>query len=327
VFTIETGVNVDTGNNNGQSNTANSSTGFWASRDSYGGLEGNWGRVSFGRQSIFWTNGTIAQTGANYVNIDAPSATMISMGRIQGVGARFNNTMMYTFPTIGGFGGYLAYSPNSEATLNSSAGTKTNAHTEGVRVSYEGRVKVQADWAANKSADGANGTVTAAKIVGMKLGLGFPYMPGGQISLIVGQNTDHNLGTAPNFSNAGDSVKQRSYVLNWEHIFGPIQALAMYGRVNDASGCTATNAFNGGANGCEKTGASSYLLGARYLHSKRTSTYVTYNKTANSANNCLDYNAAGYTSASATPLVAAGSCGIAPGSDPRIVALGVLHNF
>src|SRR5580765_7207840 len=44
LFSIETGVNVDTGTVNGQNGTANTSSGVWGSRDSWLGLEGPGGR-------------------------------------------------------------------------------------------------------------------------------------------------------------------------------------------------------------------------------------------------------------------------------------------
>src|SRR5262245_49592915 len=71
---IETGVNIDSGSGNGQSGSANASTGTWASRDSYAGLGGSWGDVRFGRQSPFYGNGIIMQAGSNYINQGMDSA-------------------------------------------------------------------------------------------------------------------------------------------------------------------------------------------------------------------------------------------------------------
>ena len=59
------------------------------------------------------------------------------------------------------------------------------------------------------------------------------------------------------------------------------------------------------------------MVGARYLLSKRTAAYVTYNKTTNKANAAADYSAAGYTVAN--PMFA--------GADPRVWAIGLMHNF
>ena len=307
LFSIETGVNMDTGTATGQGGQANTSTGTWGTRDSYVGLESSAGRVSFGRQSVFWTNGTIAQTGANYVNIDVPMATVGGgFGRVAGIGTRINNTVMYTFPTTSGFGGYLSYSPNSEA---AQGGANTNAIVEGARVTYEGIVKVQADWAVNKAASGGIHTL---KITGVKLGVGYPYMPGAQISVILGQNQMGDIAAAvAGFSALGDTIKQKAVIVNWEHTFGNFQALAMAGKLQKATGC-------GVVGGCDNTEATSFLVGGRYVLSKRTATYVTYNRTTNKDNQILDYTAAGYTSANP---------GLPAGADPKILALGVMHNF
>src|SRR5438445_4443357 len=96
VFVIESGVNIDTGSQNSQFGGANASTGFLASRDSYAGLEGNWGRVTFGRQSIHWVSGVLAQSGANYINVDV--ATTGALGRVVGPTARPSNVRAYNSP-------------------------------------------------------------------------------------------------------------------------------------------------------------------------------------------------------------------------------------
>ena len=59
------------------------------------------------------------------------------------------------------------------------------------------------------------------------------------------------------------------------------------------------------------------MIGARYFMSKRTWTYLTYNATTNEAAQNRDYTGGGMTSANPAAL----------GSDPKIIALGILHNF
>lgn len=316
VFVIESGVNVDTGSQAGQNGNANVSTGFLASRDSFGGLEGNWGRVSFGRQSVFWTNGVIAQSGANYINVDVPEATMGGgFGLIKGIGTRINNTVMYSLPNINGFGGYASYSPNSEA---ATGGQNTDGVVEGLRVTYTGRVNVQADWAVNKAQSGG---ANRLQITGTKIGVGFPYAPGAQISVIWGQNENKDitgnlgggvLGGAV-VAAAGDTVKQTAFVVNWEQIFGNIQALAMVGKLQKMTGCSVT---------CDNTEATSYMVAAKYLFSKKTGAYVSYNATTNKDNQNIDYTAAGLTSAGAGTVTA-----LPQGADPKIFAVGVIQNF
>ena len=109
---METGVNIDSGSGNGQSGSPNASTGFWASRDSYAGIGGDWGDVRFGRQSPFYSNGIIMQAGSNYINQAADS--MWSMGgALASPSGRESNVASYNTPTFGGFNASLSWGPGS----------------------------------------------------------------------------------------------------------------------------------------------------------------------------------------------------------------------
>jgi len=105
---METGVNIDSGTNNGQSTSANASTGFWASRDSYAGIGGDWGDVRFGRQSPFYSNGIIMQAGSNYINQAMDSAFSFAGPLAQPTG-RESNILSYNSPTLGGFNASLSW--------------------------------------------------------------------------------------------------------------------------------------------------------------------------------------------------------------------------
>ena len=65
------------------------------------------------------------------------------------------------------------------------------------------------------------------------------------------------------------------------------------------------------------------MVGGRYLVSKLTALYATYNVVTNKANQTLDYVGGGISSAPNVGLLT----GIAPGADPKILALGIIHNF
>jgi predicted porin len=60
------------------------------------------------------------------------------------------------------------------------------------------------------------------------------------------------------------------------------------------------------------------MVAAKYLFSKKTGAYVSYNATTNKANSNIDYTAAGISGANP---------GLALGADPRIIAIGVMQNF
>ncbi len=320
VFQIETGVNIDTGQATGQSGALNGNTGFLASRDSFVGLEGGFGRLTLGRQNIYWANGTIIQTGANYINAEIPFSSAVIFGRVTGPVARQSNVLQYTTPTFGGFNTTLSYSPQSEA---AGAGTQTDSRVLGVTARWaSGPIAIQGDWAKNQAATPAAGV--RPEVTGMKGLAGFTYMPGAQISVLYIRLEDKignaGAGLIPGpqagFSAAGDTVKQSAWMLSWEHMFGNIQALAQYGQLGKVTGCTIAGA-------CDSTEARAYMVGGRYLVSKRTALYATYNVVTNKANQTLDYVGGGISSAPNVGLLP----GIAPGADPKILALGIIHNF
>ncbi len=305
LFQIESGVNVDSGTASNQNGAANASAGTFASRDSYVGLEGGFGRITMGRQAVWYGNGVIEQVTSNYVNIGVANVFPGDTSRIAGPVKRQSNIFAYTTPTFGGFNATAFYAPNSEA---AAAGADTNAKIYGLTGRYSGVVNVQVDWAKNKKTSGAQ----PGDVSGLKVGVGWPYAPGGQISVIFLQNKADNTSATAGLTLAGDNLKQRGAGVNWEQVFGNIQALAQVSRSQKATGCS-----DSATTSCDNTESTSYMVGARYLLSKRTAAYVTYNKTTNKANAAADYSAAGYTAANP----------IGVGADPRVWAIGLMHNF
>jgi predicted porin len=199
IFQIETGVNVDNGSNTGQSGGGNANTGFWASRDSFVGLDSNFGRLTFGRQSVYWANGVNAQFSANYINSQVPWTDGTQLGRISrgpaGAVARYNNVAQYTSPTFAGINGTLSYSPTNQEAVQSSSTTDTNGDMWGVTLRGTwGPFYAQADWARQKlGTPAAGGTAPfAAQGVtpeweGYKLGASWGYLPGARIGADLGR--------------------------------------------------------------------------------------------------------------------------------------------
>ena len=336
VFQIESGLNADTGNTLNQGGGQNFSAGLLASRPSWVGLDGAFGRVLWGRQDVWWGNGTINQAAATYVNSETPWQT--GNGRL-GVGvSRQSNVFSYTTPTFGGFNASAYWSPDTAAAGipsspgNTAAGTVfTNNEVTNASKSPNARLLgLTARWAGGPIAlqyDGVQKKTASDQFVGgtpqntaHKVGVGFTYAPGGQISLIA-TNTrlKDNIGTG---FVAGAALKQNTFTLDWEHVFGNIQALAQFAIAQKVTGCGAGAAFAGTAAGttlCDDSSARAFMVGAKYLASKRTGIYLTYNQLTNKANSYADYSGGGYSSG---PLSATTA-----GADPRIIALGVIHNF
>ncbi len=386
IFQIETGVNVDTGNSNGQNGINNPNTGTWATRDSWVGIEGDrFGRLTFGRQSAYWANGTIEQIGANYINASSPLASYSQSGVLVGPVARESNTVQYSLrfggfsatasygfsaTAFGGTSPYESYQQEagaSAAPLPAQGGgfvtqrsvlDKPRDTYYAITLRYNHSVfDLQADYAQRMDVGGANGRDGS----GIKVGGAWKYMPGAQISLIWQRLENENsfglgasnpiplpcnisgaipvaalglpiavpAGTtvAQAFRTTGgggsvngcDTLRQDMWVVSWEHTFGNFQALAQYGRAGDVKGSST-------AAGLPDSDVQTYLLGGRYLLSKRTWLYASYNQIRNGRNNYTDYWGGWVTSANQFGQ-APGLPSISSGADPRIIALGIFHQF
>jgi len=338
IFQIETGVAIDTGNNTGQAGTVNGSAGFWASRDSYVGLQGGWGRVTFGRQSIFWANGVNAQFAANYINTEIPWTNGTNSGRLGFPTARTPNTVQYTTPTFGGFNLTASWSPTPQEAVQGSAPPPlgSSVDTDGSIWGLTGRFTAgpfygQVDWATvNTGSIINNGTSIEGKRSALKVGVSWGYMPGARIGL-VGTWKKGNLitgasnggaaanpitGAASNAVNdTGSKGKQWMWALGWEHTFGNFQAMAQYGMIGDLRDC---NFQNPASVSCDDTGGWGGMIGGRYFLSKRTWLYASWNRVNNDANQFADYTGGNITSAATNTYY---------GADPQIFAFGIFHHF
>jgi predicted porin len=312
---LETGVNIDRGDNLGQTNSAaNTSSGFWASRASYAGIGGDWGDVRFGRQDVWWSNGVIAQTGANYINTAADGVTTGGFQSVAAPSARTANVASYNTPTWGGFNASVYFAPNgsndqqtgSEGTAYTGTGQK-KASLYDITARYTGGpFRAQFDWAVHNylSTDPA----PQREDSGMKVGVGWAYAPGSQISAVFEKLTNKNATSL--FGVGVEERKVDMWMLNWEHMLGQWQLLAQYVQTGDVKGLTADPG---------QTKAKAYTVGAKYFLSKRTGVYASYNKIDNQANAWADYTGGAVSSAN---LVQANR-----GADPTIMAIGLMHNF
>jgi len=302
---IETGVNIDSGTNQGQSNTAaNTSSGFWASRDSYVGIGGGWGDIRFGRQSIFWSNGVIAQTGANYLDtavdglINNPSIVAIPV-------TRQSSVVSYNSPTVGGFNASISFSPHTQE--GAAAGADADGQVLGLTGRYtSGALRAQFDWASAEGNSSATGVQT--ENTGWKVGLGWAYAPGSQISGIFGNYENESVGGV-----TGDDRERQFWLVNWEHMIGQWQILVQYYNADEAE------VAGGDLPDSDVTGLT---LGAKYFLSKRTGVYVAYHNVDNGDAAFADLNGGGMSSAPGGTLSAASA-----GADVKIFAVGVMHNF
>jgi predicted porin len=311
---MESGVNIDSGSANGQSGSLNASTGTWASRDSYAGIGGDWGDVRFGRQSIFYSNGVILQAGANYINQAMDSAFSFS-GPLASPSGRESNVASYNSPTLGGFNATLAWGPGaSEGSAYTGTGQgKEQVYTVTGRYTG-GPIRAQFDYGDRKDV----GNISGQDRVAWKLGLGWAYAPGGQISAIFGNVKNKNIQTAINVVGAvnpvaavGSSPNADIAILGWEHMLGQWQLIAQYAMFSKIKDLT---------NDPGATDAQGFTLAAKYFLSKRTGVYASFNQIKNKENSFYDISNGGSSSNTSSTV---GNHGY----DPRIIAVGVMHNF
>lgn len=320
IFLITSGVNIDTGTSNGQNGAPSSSSGTLGSRDSWAGLQGRWGQLTFGRHNVWWGNGTQDQIFANQLNASTGISTG-SFGRGMGVGVtRVSNSVQYNSPVMSGFNAVVSYSPGTQEAAP--AGASANGELWGLTL--------QGTWGAfaggwdyvrteKNSVGGVQPQTT-----GNKLRFGWTYRPGGMISIIAVRSKQEDGGSnfiaGPTAGPGGgglvdltvSSLEQDAFVVTWEHLLGNWQFIAQAGKVDDIDGCRLSST-------CNNTGSKNYLAAVRYLFSKRTAVYLSYISMRNESNYNMDFS-----TLTATP----GGLGVASvGADPRTVSLGILHNF
>lgn len=323
VFLIESGVNVDNGSTTGQGGQTNTSTGNWGSRTGHVGLAGSMGRVIYGRDNVWWGNGAIEQVGANWLNAGGQLYSG-SFGRGMSVGiTRQSNLMQYTSPTFSGVNLVVSLSPNrSEAQQQG-----TNADGKLMGFTAQGTHGPLA-WGLDYVVDEGNtpvGTTKQGSTTGTKIRVGYRYMPAGQISVLSVTSELENggptnaaasaTGLAASCGTAAGCILEQSGVgISWDHMFGPFHPIFQYYTIDkiSGSGCTGTV--------CDNTGAKQITLALRYIFSKRTHAYVSYNKVDNEINYNQDFNGASLTARN-------GAAAQATGADPTIIAVGLMHNF
>ena len=165
---------------------------------------------------------------------------------------------------MGGNALQISYSPGGE---NQGAGANTDGKMWAVTLQGQwGRLGAGYDW--TKLTGNTPAVGSQASSTGHKLRAGWTYQPGGQISLLWVKSVQDNggftaistnnvavanaLGLVPDIT--ATSLSQTSWGLSWEHMFGNVQALAQWGKVNNITGCAV-------AGRCDNTNATTWMLG------------------------------------------------------------------
>jgi len=241
--------------------------------------------------------------------------------------ARTSNTVQYTTPTFAGINGTLSYSTCAAGT----SGTNTNFCQEAVQhnttVKADGYVwgatlrgtwgpfYGQVDYIAgrgNKSLNPLPAGQADLEANAWKVGGSWGYMTGARVGVIWARAERNNaVGLLGN-----DEVSINGWTINWEHTFGNFQVMAQYGWTSDLKNCNG----DPGTVSCADSDSKGYMIGGRYLLSKRTWVYASYNRVSNGENTFSDYTGGAITSV--------GSPTVVPyGANPQIWAVGLFHQF
>ncbi len=335
----ETGINVDNGgfagqgvglNANGSTGASttslgaasqNASTNTFCSREGHVGVGNATAEIRLGRQNIWWTHGEINQTGANFLSADVLGGMYApSSGLSAAPLARTSNVvLLHGGSGLGAFAGSQVYwvAGAEAATTPAAAPNKGDAY--GFKLNYSaGPIVAMFDYGKvnNSSNDRTNAGNFDAD--GWKLGVGYKYAAGSLISLTywdlsrtftlaasnVAAPTNVNLG-----STSIGSRSQTGFGINLQHaLTNQIDVYAQYGKMGNAKNSAGTAIANSGVVGT--------MLGARYKLSKRTSVHATYAQLKNGAANAVNFSGGSYASGNS-----------ALGADPKVMAVGIMHNF
>ena len=344
VFQIETGVNIDNGNILGQNGSVNPSAGLLASRPSFVGLAGGFGKALFGRQDVWWGTVPILLTGPAWGPGDTPFSVGVN-GRVSAGVSRQSNVVSYASPklplaTNGVIDATLYWSPDTasagaaSSTSNTTApGGFSNNETAGAAQKTDARLMaatvkgtflekknlmVQYDWVDKKTASDA---IAGRRLqnVAHKLAVGLWYTEQAHVSLVVTRIVNKDAITPDAPAGAGD-LRQNAMVVNWDHRFAGTRyhVMGQVGWSGKVAGCDAVQT----AAVCDNSRSSAFTLGMRYvLAEKRTHLYAFWNQIRNQANAFADFTVAGMTS------VATGTAVASKGFDPRVISVGVAHSF
>jgi len=118
------------------------------------------------------------------------------------------------------------------------------------------------------------------------------------------------------FAATGSNPNANIWIVNWEHMLGQWQLIAQYAKFMKIEDLTVDP---GG------TDAQGFTLAAKYFLSKRTGVYASFNQIKNKENAWWDISNGGSSSGGGAGTA---NTGIANrGTDPRIIAVGLMHNF
>ncbi len=321
----ETGINIDNGGANGQgvgaAGAANASTNFFCSREGHVGVGNATAELRLGRQNVWWSHGELNQTGANFTSFDAiggmyaPSSGMSAAT----ISRESNVILVHAGSALGAFAGSQAYySLNAQESATSGTASPNKGSIMGFKLNYSsGPLVAMLDYAAGKNSANNSTSGTDFDSNSTKVGVGYKYAAGSMASFTWFKhereyNSAASNSAAPTIINLATGVtggrEQSGWAINLQHNMGQVSVYGQYGVFGDAKNAAGAAVAN--------TGAKGIMVGARYDLSKRTAVYGAFAKLTNESANALNFSGGAYASGNS-----------AVGADPKVMGVGVMHNF
>lgn len=348
MFQVENQISLD-----GPSSTTTNSQSMgngWNTRDTFVGLSGGFGAVLAGYVStpqrstaakydlmpgatgsgsslnmIGRVNlGGVAQGALGTTN-NFGESTAVGGGQsvTNNVGTIFRSqALAYVTPVFNGFNGVIAYVPN-ENRDNTATGTgyKRNQYGWNAAANYaNGPINVSLaylklnDIGAISAIGGAGAPFSGDQNhTNWLLGASYDLSPSTKVSFMY-DNFKGKLG----LSAGGEvEVKRNAFYLAGKQSFGANEIVLAYMKNGD-------NKVSGLAGNFGNSGAQAWSLRLAHNFSKRTQAYAIYTQIRNESNAVYDFNAID----SVAPAGTGGGVGtLNAGADPRVLGVGVRHNF
>lgn len=288
LFQIESSVNPDAG------------SGTLAGRDSFVGLQGDWGKVRLGiMDDVFKGMGEYTDRFKGTGIED--DGTIAGMGG-GGVGftRRQINSVRYDTPHLNGFEGQVQYGWEEEAAINPKTSLTMAGHYGTGPFKIGVAYGLHHNFTVGRSDKGYR--------IGAKYDFGSFDVAGGITRL------DYDLGTSNivhNYYTISTGIKLGGGVLSLKYGFTPDNSGSAANGAVTAAGSDGARLFKG-----PNSGAKLYTVGYEYNLSKRTQLYTYYTRISNNANANYRFGTNGINIAQA-----------GPGASPSGFVLGVSHDF
>ena len=322
----EFGLSFDTGTANGQAGTANSAAGFNGSRESHVGIGNDTLELRIGRQNVYWTEGDLNQTGANFTGKDTLTDMYNGGGGLVSANVRQNNILLLQLNTSSGFAGSQIYwGPETiaEAAPGSpAAAAATNAAAMGFKINYDtkGAIHLMADYQKRSNISNAANDTTVPTATNTfdntvwKVAAGYRYGTGSIVALhywnLKKEWTDSATNSAAAITATAGGRQQTGYGINLVQNFGN----EFYGYLQWGSSGSYTH--TAGGTDLTASGTTGYSIGVRKNLDKTTAIFSSYGVLQNDTNGQLNLTGGSFNSGTA-----------AAGSDPTYFLVGMSYNF